>query len=231
MPSQYGVLKGMIVGTRAERDFDKTHYILEAKGENGRKYTVPINVRSTDVSKPDLLYYVSDQYDASAITILPELEPGFHKIDYHNGVNAEIAVDFIRSGLFNPNEMLIVPYDQPGPDNDLNDFIDKNMKLALDNPNATVYVYGTLFNRTGIHNVHMNQGNSRIAAQENGTYHDGCVLIQFKDNWVAYFLAFQTQSWCTDDDGKPDPNNLENGVPTGSCTFDKVKHIKPLQLH
>lgn len=116
MPSQYGVLKGMLTGTAAERDLDKPHYILKLKGKNNREFTAQINVRSTDTTKPDLLYYVTDKFDARAITILPNLGLGFHDIDYHNGTNGEIAVDFIRSGLFNPNEMSIVPHDRIGSD-------------------------------------------------------------------------------------------------------------------
>ncbi|MFD1910146.1 DUF2278 family protein [Paenibacillus rhizoplanae] len=40
-------------------------------------------------------------------------------------------------------------------------------------------------------------------ASENGTWQDGGVLIHFENEhrWVAIFLAFQSQSWCTNDQG------------------------------
>ncbi|HDX9578365.1 TPA: DUF2278 family protein [Bacillus pseudomycoides] len=53
-------------------------------------------------------------------------------------------------------------------------------------------------------NIHMNQGNSKYS-EENGTLHDACILIRFKkeNKWIAYFLAFQSQSWRIDDEGNP----------------------------
>ena len=81
---------------------------------------------------------------------------------------------------------------------------------------VTSYVYGSRFGpenkkdkifgfepTNGMHNIHMNQGNSGRWKQDNGVYHDGGILIQFKDYWVAIFLAFLTQSWCTDQNGDP----------------------------
>jgi hypothetical protein len=49
----------------------------------------------------------------------------------------------------------------------------------------------------------MNQGNPRAGghAGDNGVWHDGGLLLWFPkaDRWVAMFLAFQSQSWHTDD--------------------------------
>ncbi len=81
---------------------------------------------------------------------------------------------------------------------------------------ATVYAYGEKFKTEdkvdkyfgfspgrGIHDIHMNQGNSRDFRKDDGVWQDGGVLIHFeKENrWVGIFLAFQSQSWCTDDQG------------------------------
>jgi hypothetical protein len=49
----------------------------------------------------------------------------------------------------------------------------------------------------------MNQGNPRAGghAGDNGVWQDGGLLLWFPeaDRWVAVFLAFQSQSWHTDD--------------------------------
>ncbi|MGM1023434.1 MAG: DUF2278 family protein [Bacillota bacterium] len=38
--------------------------------------------------------------------------------------------------------------------------------------------------------------------RDNSTpWQDGGLLVQFKDKWVAIFLAFLSQSWCTDEKG------------------------------
>ncbi|MNC77476.1 hypothetical protein D3C87_2083880 [compost metagenome] len=70
------------------------------------------------------------------------------------------------------------------------------------------------------------QGNTKYQADENGIFQDGCVLVHYtlENKWIAYFLAFQSQSWCTDNHGKPTNGSVNRqGNPIGECTFDKVK--------
>lgn len=114
--SIYGVLIGRVVEAIPQRDDPKSpHYEVKVETGEGEVYEVPINVRSSkDKDLPDLLYYADENYNAQAITILPRMEFGFHKIDYHNNINTDISVDFIRSGLFDPNKMTILPYTEPG---------------------------------------------------------------------------------------------------------------------
>jgi hypothetical protein len=47
----------------------------------------------------------------------------------------------------------------------------------------------------------MNQGNVGRFAQDDGVYQDGGLLLHFPSSqqWVAIFLAFQSQAWHTDD--------------------------------
>ena len=47
----------------------------------------------------------------------------------------------------------------------------------------------------------MNQGNSAAFAEDDGVWQDGGVLLHFpgRAQWVAIFLAFQSQAWHTDD--------------------------------
>jgi hypothetical protein len=53
----------------------------------------------------------------------------------------------------------------------------------------------------GVHDIHMNQGNHRQFAGDDGVWQDGALLFHFPaaDRWVAVFLAFQSQAWHTDD--------------------------------
>ena len=58
--------------------------------------------------------------------------------------------------------------------------------------------------KSGIHDIHMNQGNPEPKYRKsNGVRQDGALLVRFADRWVAVFLAFQTQSWDTDAAGHP----------------------------
>jgi uncharacterized protein YukJ len=77
-----------------------------------------------------------------------------------------------------------------------------------------MYVFGSRFGpqkgkdptfkfspQLGVHDVHMNQGNSKKFAKDDGVFQDGALLINLpqKDQWIAIFLAFQSQSFRTDD--------------------------------
>ena len=49
----------------------------------------------------------------------------------------------------------------------------------------------------------MNQGNVEKWKGDNGIWQDGGILIHFEkeEEWIGIFLAFQSQSWCTDEEG------------------------------
>lgn len=60
----------------------------------------------------------------------------------------------------------------------------------------------------GVHDVHMNQGNDPDHTRDDGVWQDGALLLRFSsqeaspehaEQWVAIFLAFQSQAWHTDD--------------------------------
>ncbi|MEK7019364.1 YukJ family protein [Bacillus sp. FSL R9-9410] len=204
----YGVLKGIPAGLRVGRDLsDRTpHFKMQIKiaeeNEERQDYEIVINVKSKSEESSDLLYLADPNFEgAQHITHLQGLSNGYHRI---NNNNREIALDYIRGNLeFNPAEMVPLPFHETGLDNDLNDFLFKHTVQAIEQE-ATVYIYGSEFDdENGMHNVHMNQGSTGEFRGANGIYQDGGILIQFSDHWVAIFLAFAVQSWCTDDDGHP----------------------------
>ena len=53
----------------------------------------------------------------------------------------------------------------------------------------------------GTHDIHMNQGNIPRFESHDGVWRDGALLFAFPSarQWVAVFLAFQSQAWHTDD--------------------------------
>lgn len=188
---------------------DKTpHYEvhIEAKEENFR---IAINIKSG--AKPsEVLYFVSEDFKSEDITILPTLDYGFTPI---NKDNQDIALDYIRGGLFDPCKMIPLSAIKNGADNDLNEKVDKYMKEAIEK-GGIVYAFGDKFSSKkdkyfgfspakGIHDIHMNQGNIGIWKNDDGIWQDGGILIHFEaeNRWVGMFLAFQSQSWCTGDDG------------------------------
>jgi len=71
----------------------------------------------------------------------------------------------------------------------------------------------------GVHDIHMNQGNSTRFRGDDGVWQDGGLLIHFpsEDRWVGIFLAFQSQAWHTDDS----TGHAIEGVPPGPAPTDE----------
>ena len=86
---------------------------------------------------------------------------------------------------------------------------------ALNNKDITLYAFGQKWGPennkedkyfhflpgNGIHDIHMNQGNAGSFQRDNGVWQDGGLLIHYpsRNQWVGIFLAFQSQSFHTDD--------------------------------
>ena len=72
----------------------------------------------------------------------------------------------------------------------------------------------------GVHDIHMNQGNSARFRGDDGVWQDGGLLLRLDGRWVGIFLAFQSQAWHTDDRtghaiAAPEPRPSPSPRPTG----------------
>lgn len=205
---QYGVLKGRPIGRRFGRG-EKPHYQLHLfAGEED--FRVAINLGSDNLPT-DLLYLLDDRFHHPLTTQLTDLAPGFTPLDRRPG---GAALDYIRGNLFDPGRMRALPANRPGPDNDMNERIDRAIGRVMADESAWIYTFGHrwgperqrdnffgFYPGNGLHNVHMNQGNNDRHRDEDGTWQDGALLLHFPaaGRWVAMFLAFQAQAWHTDD--------------------------------
>ncbi len=206
--ARYGVLKGRALAGKLAGA--KPHYQvhLDAAGVSHR---IAINVMSAE-SPSELLYVVNDDFRHPLLANLISLAEGFSPIDSHPG---GLALDFVRvGGLFERTDLRVLPADQPGENNDLKDLFDLRIRQAIDRPEARVYAFGAKWGPedaadkyfgfrpgNGIHDIHMNQGNSAAFSNDDGVYQDGALLIHYpaQDRWTAVFLVFQSQSFLTDD--------------------------------
>src|SRR5205809_664113 len=80
---------------------------------------------------------------------------------------------------------------------------------AVDQAGALIYAFGAKWGPekkkdkyfkflpgNGIHDIHMNQGNDRSHAGDDGVFHDGCLMFQYPNGKsLAFFMAFQSQSF------------------------------------
>jgi uncharacterized protein YukJ len=157
-------------------------------------------------SPSELLYLVDDDFRHPITATLEGLGRGWNTLPPRGGL------DFIRANLFDRSAMRILPPDASGPDNDLADVLDLYVQRAIADPSALAYVFGQSWGPdaakdkifgfkpgAGVHDIHMNQGNSAAFAKDDGVWQDGGLLLRFADRWVGIFLAFQSQAWHTDD--------------------------------
>lgn len=210
---KYGVLKGPALGHL--RDADDDHYqILIKAGET--LHRIAVNVKSSATNAPSqVLFRAMTTVPAPLKAKLRALNVGYKKLASKPG---DVAQDYVRGGLVKPSEMKPVPPEAPGVDNDLKDKLESAVVKAIGTPGSIVYAFGEKWGPetnkkdqyfkfkpgNGIHDIHMNQGNSGQWKRDNGVYQDGAIYVEFpNDKWVAFYLAFQSQSFATDNNGHP----------------------------
>lgn len=209
MPIQYGVLKCKAID-RSLGTSENPHYQVHALA-NDVHYRIAINVKSK-LSPSELLYYTIENFQHEITSGLPDLAFGYTRLESKPD---GMALDFIRGNLFDRMEMVPLAFDIPGLDNDLNEKIDHYIRRAMEVEDAVIYAFGDVWGPEeskpdkifgflpgrGIHDIHMNQGNVGHFKKDDGVYQDGGLLIHFpsENKWIATFLAFQSQSWHTDD--------------------------------
>jgi uncharacterized protein YukJ len=229
--SSYGLLVGRAVDHRREGNSTTPHFqvLLDAAGT---RYRAAVNVRSQEAPS-ELLYLLDDDLQHPVTASISALADGWTALpSTPNGA----ALDYIRGNLFDPRDMRALPHDADGPDNDLPDLLEHYVERATADPLARIYVFGQRWGPeqgtrdkifgfvpgNGVHDVHMNQGNSEAFRRDDGVWQDGAMLLHFpgEPRWVGIFLAFQSQAWHTDD---RTGHRLDDPVP--SRTEDPVVRI------
>lgn len=217
MPRIYTLAKGQALSHQEERGGKSPHFqILLDCG--GTRLRLAINTRSgsSKGQEADLLYLSNDNFQHPLLDQLIVLSDGIYVIPSGPG---GLAIDYQRGHLFNPRDMRRIPASRPGAHNDLSDELLSRVTRAINDPGARVYAWGTrwgpeqnsidhIFHFTpgnGIHDIHMNQGNTDEHRHDNGAWSDGAIMFSTDAgrHWCAVFLAFQTQSWETDEHGHP----------------------------
>ncbi len=218
---EYGVLKGRPVAKRLGVT-SNAHYQIHLVDDT-TDYRIAVNVKSK-LSPSELEYLIDQNFNHPITDDLIELPLGFKRIKSKPGA---IAIDFIRGNILDKDKMIPLPFDVPGPDNDLNEAIDQHVQRAISDEQALIYAFGERWGPepqrkdkifgflpgNGIHDIHMNQGNAPQFMGDDGIWQDGAMLIHFpvQNKWVGVFLKFQSQTWHTDD--KTGHQVIEDPVP------------------
>jgi len=205
----YGVLKGRPVDRRLGAGQNPHYQIRVVAGTE--TFRIAINVKSKQAPS-ELLYLIDDRFKHPICDGIEALAEGFHRLP---SAPTGGGLDYIRGNLFSPFDMIPLPFNVPGPDNDLNEKFDAIVQRALADESAVVYAFGEPWGPEpttadkyfgflpgrGIHDIHMNQGNAGQFKKDNGVWQDGGLIVHFPEQaqWVAVFTAFQSQAWHTDD--------------------------------
>lgn len=236
----YGVLKGHVIGFREERDDDTPHFQIHMS-DGTTRFRIAVNVKSSDAAA-ELLFLVNEDFRHPLTAQLAGLPEGFHPIQAKPG---GLGLDYVRGNLFDRALLRTLPHNRPGEDDDLNDKLKFIVERAKKDPmGVSAYAFGARFGpepaadkvfrfkpTNGVHDIHMNQGNPNPGkfAKDNGVFQDGALLLHFtkQDRWTAVFLAFQSQSFQTDDaTGHPRAGVREPGERPDVLPADPEKLVR-----
>ena len=183
---------------------------------NGEDFRIAVNVQSTDKSE------VVVHYDP-AYVVPPGATPGKLDLAALAATQAFAALetgpggsglDYVRDGLFDLTQMTAIPASGAGAS--LKNLLDGQVKRAKADPAAIAIAFGDRFTdpgkdttfgfspETGVHDIHMMQGDSDAHASENRSNGDGALFIRYAGGeTIALFTRFGTQSTATDASGAP----------------------------
>ena len=207
----YGVLIATPVELRRESSADTPHFQIHAVDAAGVDYRIAVNVKSQQAPS-ELMYLLDDDLRHPVTAALAGLGSGWHALASRPG---EASLDFVRANLFDRGADAAAPARRGGPGQrsrrparPLRHAGDRRRAGDAPRLRAALGTRGGKADKTfgfrpgnGVHDIHMNQGNSPRFQGDDGVWQDGALLIHFpaESRWVGIFLAFQSQSWHTDD--------------------------------
>ena len=201
---KYSVLKGDPQSGGLSPDAHP-HYLISVNAA-GTTYQIAVNIESTDGSQ--VLYFINENYTPPDAGLLDGLAVGMTPLTAQRNP----AVDYVRSvtngqPIVMQAQMQLLPLPGQTNSSNLQNAVIQFLNQAIADANGTIYAFGSQYtDGTGIHDIHMNQGNPPgTFEKDNGTWQDGMLVFELpaSGTWAAIFSAFLTESWSTDDNGNP----------------------------
>jgi uncharacterized protein YukJ len=207
----YSVLKGRpiegAVFQPKNPQRDQPHYHIHIKNEDGSEFDIAVNILSDDGS--EVLFIVKDNFAPKDADSLNGLSIGITPLRLGN----PDALDYVKQNLVTKDQMSDVPASNT-TDTPLSQIVDGLIQAAITDENGLVYAWGSVFGDqgaspfwgftpdSGIHDIHMNQGNPPgHHDSDNGAAQDGGLAVFANGAFKTLLIAFQTQSFSTDEDG------------------------------
>lgn len=207
MLRQYAMLKGRPIEARRGQGKTPHFQILVRAGRQSHR--AAINVRSSLWPSAVEIALISP-FTHPMLERLWMMPPGLQRVDRKPG---GIALDYVRGGICQPSDFKPLADFVEGPANDLNDLLMDLVQRVGRDPGGFLCLYGEPWGpwplrrdrqfgfipSRGMHDIHMNQGNSAEFIAQNGCWQDGGLLAYLSDEkrWIALFIKFQSQAWET----------------------------------
>jgi uncharacterized protein YukJ len=206
--SNYGVWVATPTVFTAQRTGKSPHGTLTFNdGTNKYQSTeADINVKST-TGDTRLVYWNNATFTNPIPTQLAKLSQGYTSLANAAEGTTGNRLDLLRGGLETLTAGTVLSTSVPGANNDIVDDLTAIFNRAITDK-ATVYLWGSQYvdssSSAGIHDIHMNQGDSGSFTSDNGIWQDGSFILKFSDgHYEAVFLAFAEQYTQTDNGGQP----------------------------
>lgn len=235
MAINYGLLRGKIINSipyksggdhyQIEIQADQSYRLaIDVYSElAGAKLQYAAHGSNTLDADRIVLYYKDENFVHPLTAQMLQAKTGFTS---KATLPPSLRLDYLRTSppLFPIDSMkLVPPKTATAKGGDLDDDIGPWVLKATNNPDAEVFSFGSAWDDNtsgsqkdntqyfnpdpalGMHDVHMNQGDSGSEKVNNGINQDGALFFYFKDTnlWVAMFFRFQNQSIKTDNNGNP----------------------------
>jgi uncharacterized protein YukJ len=165
-------------------DGDTTpHLQIRLLDSTGQPWRIAVNVQSD--TGAEVVYWLVDPLLGHPILgELPNLPTGFHS----SAPSSAGALDYVRAPLFDWQEGTALPASGSASADDLQDLLGLYLQHCQD-AGGEVYAFGERFDRNlnkpidvdfgntdglhGVHDIHLNQGNTGPHSRDNGARHDG----------------------------------------------------------
>jgi uncharacterized protein YukJ len=214
MAIRYGILRGRVAKLLNHSADDRApHVEVRVETPHG-SWRLAVNVRSDD--ETNLLFHIDTDFRHAIVDAIDALPVGLTtpRRDDHT-----VRMDYIRGDLFDTSAMRRVDATAVGDPNELDDRLSEVLNRAIETDDAEVFAFGNPWGPEnkkdqyfhfapgrGVHDLHKNQGSPPPHDRDDGVWQDGGLIVRFPQApTVAFFFAFQSQTWSTDD---------ETGAPT-----------------
>lgn len=213
MPICYGILRGKPTQILHHSDDDPAPH-LEVLIDAGGPWRLAVNVRSDDQS--NLCFHVENNFNQPILCNLAELPVGLTQPARDNH---RLRLDYVRGGLFDAKAMKTSEAGAIGDPDTLDTLLSAALQKVIDTEDAELFAFGNPWgpeadrpdkyfgfqSGRGIHDIHMNQGSPAPHDRDDGVWQDGGLILRFPNSAAAaFFFAFQSQTWTTDNvTGKP----------------------------